>query len=100
MTVKNVKSYARGQGADLVGIASVDRFDDGPRGHRPGELLEGAQSVVVLGLRLLNSLVHWERMFQASELFPPEVAPRIAQSHVYIRTCYEAVNAKLESLAM
>lgn len=100
MTAKGVKAYAKGQGADLVGIASADRFEEGPKGHRPGELLDGARSVVVLGLRLLKSLVHWERLFRESELFPADVAPRIAQSHVYIRTCYETVNAKLEQLAM
>ncbi len=100
MTSKQVKAYARQQGADVVGIASADRFDDGPRGHRPAELLDGAKSVIVLGLRLLKSLVNWQRLFEDSELFPPEVAGRIAQSHVYIRTCYETVNARLEQLAM
>jgi epoxyqueuosine reductase QueG len=100
MTADGVKTYAREQGADLVGIANADRFHDGPKGHRPRELLAGAQSVVVLGLRLLKSLVHWQRLFTDSEVFPPDLAPHIAQSHVYIRTCYEAVNTKLEQLAM
>jgi epoxyqueuosine reductase len=100
MNAAAVKAHARAQGADLVGIASVDRFDNGPHGHRPGEILHDANSVVVIGLRLLRSLVHWQRLFQDSELFPPDVAPRIAQSHVYIRTCYETVNAKLEQIAM
>jgi epoxyqueuosine reductase len=100
MTAPQLKQFVRGQGADLVGIAGVDRFNDGPRGHRPAELLDGAKAVVVLGIRLLKSLVHWDRLFVNSELFPPEVGPRIAQSHVYIRTCYETVNSKLEQLAL
>jgi epoxyqueuosine reductase len=100
MTSESMKAYARSLGADLVGVADAARFEAGPRGHRPGELLPGARAVVVIGVRLLKSLVRWDRLFRDSELFPAEVAPRIAQSHVYIRTCYETVNARLEQLAM
>lgn len=41
--------------ADLVGIASVDRFEHAPPGHRPEELLPGARSVIFMAGRMINS---------------------------------------------
>ena len=39
-------------GADVVGIAPVERWDkDVPEGHRPVDVLPGAQSVIVVGAR-------------------------------------------------
>ncbi len=52
-----VKKRAFELGANLVGIASVDRFDSAPDGKKPGDILPGAQSVVVLGIRLLDGSV-------------------------------------------
>ncbi|MEM7426206.1 MAG: hypothetical protein AAF441_08920 [Pseudomonadota bacterium] len=47
-----VKAAARRFGADVVGIAPVERWDEHvPEGHRPADLLPGARSVVVVGAR-------------------------------------------------
>ena len=47
-----VKQAALGFGADVVGIAPVERWDEHvPEGHRPADLLPGARSVVVVGAR-------------------------------------------------
>jgi len=35
LEVNLVKDFARKNGADLVGIASVDRFEGAPQGHKP-----------------------------------------------------------------
>lgn len=50
-----VKEFARRLGADLVGVAPVERFGGAPPGHRPEELLPGARSVIVAAARLLTS---------------------------------------------
>lgn len=51
-----VKEFALSQlGADLVGIAGVDRFREAPHGHRPEELLPGAKSVIAMAIRFLDS---------------------------------------------
>lgn len=42
-------------GADICGIASVDRFKDAPRGYSPLEVLPSCRSVIVLALRSVNS---------------------------------------------
>tara|TARA_Y100001934_G_scaffold256588_2_gene324745 strand:+ start:1707 stop:2621 length:915 start_codon:yes stop_codon:yes gene_type:complete len=47
-----VKDAAMSFGADVVGIAPVDRWDEHvPEGYRPADLLPGAKSVIVVGAR-------------------------------------------------
>jgi len=43
---KEIKTLAYAKGADLVGIAPVNRFQGAPDGHRPEDILESAQTVV------------------------------------------------------
>jgi len=50
-----VKQIAAELGADLCGIASIDRFTQAPKGFHPQDVLPGCQSVVVLAARFLNS---------------------------------------------
>ena len=59
-----VKDYVSELGASTVGVASIDRFDGAPKGHRPEDLLPGANSVVVFGVKLLDSIVGWDRLFK------------------------------------
>lgn len=46
-----VKQVAATLGADLCGIASIDRFSGAPEGFHPSDVLPGCQSVVVIALR-------------------------------------------------
>jgi len=50
-----VKKLARSLGADLVGVAQAEAFREAPKGHRPEELLPGAQSVIVMAIHLLDA---------------------------------------------
>ncbi len=43
---KSVKEVARKAGANLVGIAPVERFVKAPEGHKPNDLLKTAKSVI------------------------------------------------------
>ncbi len=52
MTARSIKDFALEAGADLVGIAPVERFVGAPAGHLPGDILAGAKSVVSLALRI------------------------------------------------
>lgn len=54
---EDIKRYATEKGADLVGIASVDRFEGYPEGRRPEDLLPDAKSVIVVGVRVLADTV-------------------------------------------
>lgn len=68
-----VRELAGRLGADLVGIALADALNTrAPSGHRPEDNLPRAQSVVCLGMRMLNSI------FQSPN-------PRVARtSYVYL----------------
>jgi epoxyqueuosine reductase QueG len=50
--VERLKQYALNLGADLVGIASVDRFDGAPMGHQPEDILPGSRAVISCALRI------------------------------------------------
>ncbi len=52
-----VIDFAKKMGADLAGIAPVDRFQEAPEGHRPEDLLPGARSVVALAMRIPLTIV-------------------------------------------
>jgi epoxyqueuosine reductase len=54
---EKVKKFARSIDADLVGIASVERFEAAPAGRRPTDILAGAGSVVVCAMRLPGSVL-------------------------------------------
>ncbi len=54
---EDIKRFATEKGADLVGIASVDRFTGYPEGRRPENLLPDAKSVIVVGVRVLADTV-------------------------------------------
>lgn len=46
-----IKDLARGLGADLCGIAPVERFRDAPAGFRPSDIFPQAKSIVALAKR-------------------------------------------------
>jgi len=54
---EDVEEFARKVGADIVGVASAERLEGAPKGHRPSDLLPGSRSVVVAGIRMLEAVV-------------------------------------------
>ena len=48
MTSKEVKELAYSMGADLCGIAGIDRFEGAPEGYAPTDLMPSCKSVIVL----------------------------------------------------
>lgn len=52
---EQVKSLAKTIGADLVGIAPIERFDGAPEFSRPQNLIPDAQSVIVIAKRMLRT---------------------------------------------
>jgi len=51
---EGVKEAARKAGADLIGIADIDRFEGLPAQHNPLSILPEARSVIVLGKRAVR----------------------------------------------
>jgi epoxyqueuosine reductase len=52
-----IKKFAQGRGADIVGIASVESLSGAPQGRRPMDLLPGAKTVIVVGLANLREML-------------------------------------------
>ena len=48
MNAKRIKQILYDMGADLCGIASVDRFDEAPEGYHPLDIFPPCKSVVVI----------------------------------------------------
>ncbi|MBM3212024.1 hypothetical protein FJZ33_07385, partial [Candidatus Poribacteria bacterium] len=49
---EELKSFASSRGADLVGIASIDRFSELPNERHPNTIFPEAKSVIVIGRRI------------------------------------------------
>lgn len=57
LETSEVKRFALEKGADLVGIASVERFREYPQDRQPEQLLKNAKSVIVVGVRVLADTI-------------------------------------------
>lgn len=54
LTSRNVKELMLSLGADLCGIASMDRFDGAPEGFHPLDVMPSCKSVISFGCRFHN----------------------------------------------
>lgn len=52
-----IKEIAKELGADLCGIAPVDRFTNVPKGFHPCDVLSECKSVIVIAKKFLNSTI-------------------------------------------
>lgn len=75
ITSKHVKNIALGLGADLCGIAPIERFADAPRGFHPCDLLPETQSVVVVATHMP------EGTMQSRNMIPYTVADADCTGH-------------------
>lgn len=56
MNAKEIKEYALECGADVVGIANIERFKDAPLQFDPKQIMPEAKSMIVLGFRVFRGL--------------------------------------------
>jgi epoxyqueuosine reductase len=98
----DIVTQAKTQGADLVGIASVDVFQDSPKRLHPASILPGAKSVVVIAVKYPDAAIDlWckppaESMFfyQSVQAYMTGVIMPMIQFHVYRaleRAGYQAI---------
>ena len=92
-----VKALAKKEGAHLVGIASVDRFAEAPKGHHPTDLVPGAKSVVVLAHRYFQSVLESDRLGLESDLIPKDQVWEVQQT--IFRFMYNTANMRLQMIA-
>jgi epoxyqueuosine reductase len=80
-TSASVKKVAHDLGADLCGIAPIERFDGAPQGFHPTDVLPSCTTVVVLASRFLHSAL-------------------LAQSTVPYTTVRNELSARMNTLAV
>ena len=54
MNAEQIKKLAREMGADLVGIAPIERFENVPMNENPAQIKPDAKSVIILAFRILR----------------------------------------------
>ena len=57
MNSKEIKQIFYDLGADLCGIASIDRFTEAPQGFHPSDTLPSCKSVIVFGKKFLKGTI-------------------------------------------
>jgi len=85
-----IKEIVLKLGADLCGIASVDRFDKAPEGFQPKDLYSECKSVIVFAKKLPESI------FYANSFIPYSFVDDIAL-HEVLRLSFE-ISVNLEKL--
>ncbi len=95
-----VKEMVKGLGADIVGIASVDRFEGAPPGHGPLELLPGAKSVIVAGIRIPDPVVESDKYHLKMPDLPPEKAAGAMMNDYYMVMGHYVHDFLLNALAV
>ena len=51
-----IESFIINQGADLVGVAPVERFQDAPEGYGPSDYMPDATCVISIGIHLVDGI--------------------------------------------
>jgi epoxyqueuosine reductase len=101
---EQVKKEALRLGARLVGIGSIDRWVNAPKGHKPTDFLPNARAVVAFALPQFKAMSRWREFMKGSEMFPEEIVEGLptrirAAYEMYGRMQYDALNLNLMSIA-
>jgi epoxyqueuosine reductase QueG len=72
---KQIKEFIINLGADVCGIANIDRFSEAPAGFHPRDIFINCKSVIVFGIALPKGLT--------------KVKPRLIYRHFNYSTCPE-----------
>lgn len=95
-----IERIASAEGAALLGVAPVERFDGAPSGHHPQDFLEKAKNVVVIGLPIPEGVLYREEMMKGSPVIPEEERPEFLQNYFYHTSGFEIINTRLEQVSL
>ena len=68
-----IKSRLKNMGANLVGIAPVERFIGAPPGRGPTDFMPQARSVISFGVRLPDAVVEYDKFYLNYQDVPPHI---------------------------
>ncbi len=95
-----LEALARKGGARLFGVAGTDRFEGAPTGHHPSDLVEGAASVIAVGVPLPLRVANYRGLFESSEIIAGDFRRRYLQEYFYRTTGYDIINRCLEQISL
>jgi epoxyqueuosine reductase len=95
-----IKSLAKDLGADIVGIASVDRFEGAPQGHGPLDLMPESRSVIVAGIRIPDPVVEYDRYHMKMEDLSPDITTDASIENFYMLMGHYTIDIMLNTLAV
>ncbi|MFC1915826.1 hypothetical protein ACFLW4_03945 [Chloroflexota bacterium] len=103
-----ITEFARSESASLVGVASVDRFHGAPEGHGPLDFVEEAKSVIVLGIKVPDTIVEYSKYvlqfrgkpWWASAPVPPINWITSLKDNVYMLLGHYTIDLMLDRLAV
>jgi epoxyqueuosine reductase len=96
-----VREFALDNGAHLVGVAPVERFEGAPRGHHPRDFMPDCRSVVVIASRILDrGTDHPHMMPHGSEFIPDEGLRELLQDYLWEIECYGPTSDLLSMLGL
>ncbi len=99
LTGNKVKNLMKNFGANLVGIASVDRFNGAPPGHGPLDLMPQAKSVVVAGVRIPNPVVDYDEYHLKMTEMSPEMSIHANIENFYMLMGHYTLDMMLNIIA-
>jgi epoxyqueuosine reductase QueG len=99
---RDVRGVAIKQGASIIGIGAIERFDGAPKGHHPQDIVKGARSVVTFGIRIPWLASNWPALGMAveSEILSPEGRSDYLQNYFYRTVGYHFINERLNQVAL
>ncbi len=100
LTSSLVKKMVRDLGADVVGIASVDRFKGAPAGHSPKDLMPESQSIIVAGIRIPDPVVEYDRYHLKMDDMPRDTAIPSVMENFYMLMGHYTIDIALNTLAV
>lgn len=95
-----VKKWARDMGANLVGIAPVERFEGAPPGHSPTDFIPGAKSVIVAGIRIPDPIVDYDHYHLKFVEAQQDIAVESLVNNLYMLMGHYVIDIMLNSLAV
>ena len=73
LTSDVIKRQLKDMGADLVGIAPVERFEGAPPGRGPTDFMPEAKSVIAFGVRLPDPVVEYDSYYLKYQDMPSHI---------------------------
>ncbi len=98
MLKNEVISLCMRDGANLVGFASIDRFDGAPQGHHPRDFISSARAVISIGMIVPRAVLNYQNMLVDSEFVPESIRKEYLQKYFYRSSGYDIINNCLNTL--